>query len=210
GAVTRTYTYGLQRIDQNQVINGAWTPSYYGYDGGGNVRQLTNSAGAVTDSYEYDAYGNHWTVEGSTSNNMLYRGEEWDPDLSLLYLRARYMNPLTGRFLSRDPEDGDLTNPATLHKYLYAGGDPMNGIDPTGRLDLVELDVRFEKFLRKAPTWVTFGKQFAACVIALGKTIYHFNQLAPGEAPSASDFTFLGTCGKFLFSSFRIIYAATP
>ena len=39
GAVTRTYTYGLQRIDEEQILNGAWTPSYYGYDGGGNVRR---------------------------------------------------------------------------------------------------------------------------------------------------------------------------
>jgi RHS repeat-associated protein len=133
GAVSRTYTYGLQRINEEQVVEGAWTPSFYGYDGGGNVRQLTSSAGAVTDSYEYDAYGNHWTAEGTTPNNMLYRGEEWDPDLSLLYLRARYMNPLTGRFLSRDPEDGQLTDPKSLHKYLYAGGDPVNAFDPSGR-----------------------------------------------------------------------------
>jgi hypothetical protein len=31
-------------------INGTWTPSFYGYDGHGNVRFLTNSAGAITDS----------------------------------------------------------------------------------------------------------------------------------------------------------------
>src|SRR5215469_18045301 len=49
------------------------------------------------------------------------------------HLRARYYNPLTGRFLSRDPEDGDLTNPKTLHKYLYANGDPVNWADPTGK-----------------------------------------------------------------------------
>ncbi len=133
--VTRIYAYGLQRINENQVLSGSWTSSFYGYDGGGNVRQLTNAAGTVTDSYEYDAYGNHWTVEGSTPNNMLYRGEEWDPDLSLVDLRARYMNPLSGRFLSRDPEDGILTDPKTLHKYLYAGGDPVNMADPTGRAE---------------------------------------------------------------------------
>ena len=57
GAVTRTYTYGLQRISEDQVISGTWTPSYYGYDGFGSVRNLTNSAGAVTDTYDYDAFG---------------------------------------------------------------------------------------------------------------------------------------------------------
>jgi hypothetical protein len=35
--------------------------------------------------------------------------------------------------MSRDPEEGVTTDPATLHKYLYAGGDPVNKMDPTGR-----------------------------------------------------------------------------
>jgi len=139
GAVTRTYTYGLQRIDEEQVLSGAWTPSFYGYDGGGNVRQLTNSAGTATDSYEYDAFGNSFTVSGSTPNEMMYRGEQFDSDLGLYYLRARYYNPTTGRFMSRDPNEpgpfdsnGVPTDPANLHKYLYANGDPINGIGPDG------------------------------------------------------------------------------
>ena len=63
----------------------------------------------------------------------LYCAEQYDSDLGLYYLRARYYNPLTGRFLSRDPANGRLTEPATLHKYMYASGDPVNAIDPTGR-----------------------------------------------------------------------------
>jgi len=46
---------------------------------------------------------------------------------------ARYYNPQSGRFLSRDPQDGNPRDPVTLHKYLYAGGDPINWFDPTGR-----------------------------------------------------------------------------
>jgi RHS repeat-associated protein len=64
-----------------------------------------------------------------------YRAEQYDSDLGLYYLRARYYNPLTGRFLSRDPEDGVITDPASLHKYMYAGGDPVNRVDPRGRAD---------------------------------------------------------------------------
>jgi RHS repeat-associated protein len=64
-----------------------------------------------------------------------YRGEQYDSDLGLYYLRARYYDPVTGRFLSRDPENGWPTTPATLHKYLYADGDPVNGFDPAGRED---------------------------------------------------------------------------
>jgi RHS repeat-associated protein len=133
GVVTCIYTYGLQRISQDQIVEGAWTPSVYGYDGEGSVRQLTNSAGAVTDTYNYDAFGNLLNSTGTTPNNYLYRGEQYDPDLGLYYLRARYYNPLTGRFMSRDPEDGKAKDPKTLHKYLYAGGDPVNAKDPTGR-----------------------------------------------------------------------------
>ena len=67
-------------------------------------------------------------------------GEQFDPDLGLYYLRARYYNPATGRFLSRDPENGKPYVPATLHKYLYADGDPVNGRDPKGLADLVETE----------------------------------------------------------------------
>jgi RHS repeat-associated protein len=141
GAVTRQYTYGLQRISQTQQIANAWTPSFYGYDGGGTVRLLTDSTGTVTDTYDYDAWGNAVNITGSTPNVYLYRGEQYDPDLSLYYLRARYLNPSTGRFLSRDPEAGRIKTPASLHKYLYAGGDPVNRVDPRGRLwsDYAEL-----------------------------------------------------------------------
>ena len=63
--------------------------------------------------------------------------EQYDSDLGLYYLRARYYNPATGRFMSRDPENGSSRDPKSLHKYLYAGGEPVNGADPTGRAELV-------------------------------------------------------------------------
>ena len=99
---------------------------------------MTNDNGVVTDDYEYDAFGNSFTKQGTTPNNYLYRGEQYDADLGLYYLRARYYNPQTGRFLSRDPEAGKPVAPSTLHKYLYAGGDPINKIDPRGREELLE------------------------------------------------------------------------
>ena len=138
GSVLRTYAYGLQRISQNQIIDNQWVTIYYGYDGAGNVRQLINASGVVTDTYDYDAFGNVINKSGTTQNNYLYRGEQFDPDLGMYYLRARWYNPLTGRFLSRDPEEGQFWEPKTLHKYLYARGDPVNGIDPMGRGDQVE------------------------------------------------------------------------
>ncbi|MGA8673335.1 MAG: RHS repeat-associated core domain-containing protein, partial [Terracidiphilus sp.] len=101
-------------------------------------RLSERTASGATVSYEYDAFGNGVSTSGSTPNNYLYRGEQYDPDLGLYYLRARYYNPLTGRFMSRDPNEGNLHRPATLHKYLYAGGDPINARDPSGRGSIQE------------------------------------------------------------------------
>jgi RHS repeat-associated protein len=145
GAVTREYTYGPQRISQAQQIANAWTPSFYGYDGAGTVRLLTDNTGTVTDTYDYDAWGNTVNTTGSTPNVYLYRGEQYDPDLTLYYLRARYFNPLSGRFLTRDPEEHKPMrskhkplDPGKFHTYLYATGDPINRIDPRGRDAIIE------------------------------------------------------------------------
>ncbi len=165
GAVTRQYTYGLQRISENQEIANVWTSSFYEYDGGGSVRQLTNSAGAVTDEYEYDAFGNSFTKVGTTPNNYLYRGEQYDSDLGLYYLRARYYNPATARFLSRDRLAGRAQSPMTLHKYLYTGGDPVNRIDPRG-LEIEGVALTTISSLQKT---VAFGN-FVSCGANIGLT----------------------------------------
>jgi hypothetical protein len=90
GSVTRTYAYGLQRISENQLVGSTWTPSFYGYDGHGNVRFLANSAGAITDTYTFDAFGAQIASAGTTPNNYLLSGEWRDPNLSFYNLRARY------------------------------------------------------------------------------------------------------------------------
>jgi RHS repeat-associated protein len=100
GSVNHTYTYGHDLISQDQVdpANNAWHATFYAYDGHGNVRFLTNESGQVTDTYVYDAFGTLITATGSTNNRYLYTGEQFGPNLGLYYLRARLMNPLTGRF----------------------------------------------------------------------------------------------------------------
>src|SRR5579884_1185520 len=137
GAVARSYSYGLERISETQPINSTLTTSFYGYDGHGSVRQLTNAAGAVTDSYDYDAFGNLINSTGTTPNNYLFAGEQYDPNLGVYYNRARYLNTTTGRFWTMDNLEGQPRDPVSLHKYLYASGDPIDRVDPTGNQDFV-------------------------------------------------------------------------
>lgn len=145
GTVQRRYTHGTMRI--SQTSGGA--TSYYGYDAGGSVRTLADTTGVVTDTYTYDAFGNLVASTGTTPNVYLYRGEQFDPALGLYYLRARWMNPQTGRFMSRDPYEGDgalscckyqqfMKMSSVHHLYEYTHTDPANQIDPSGEIILVE------------------------------------------------------------------------
>ena len=121
-------------ISENQILNSAWTASFYGYDGHGSVRH-NEPAGTVTDTYDYDAFGNLVSSTGSTPTNYLFAGEQYDPALGLYYNRARYLNTTTGRFWSMDTNEGQDEQPVTLHKYLYADADPVDGTDPSGNQD---------------------------------------------------------------------------
>ena len=144
GAVQTRYTYGRNVVSQTRNVSSTAATSYYGYDAHGNVTFLTDGTGAVTDSYDYDAWGTLVASTGSTPNTRRYVGEEFDPDLGLINLRARSFNTATGRFLTLDPMEPsgtaskDPLGSSTWNKYLYASGDPVNRINPSGRADALE------------------------------------------------------------------------
>ena len=109
---SNTYLYGLDRIAQQNVVG--W--QYYLGDALGSMRQLTNAVGSVTLARGYEPFGKLLSSAGNPLTKYGYTGEWTDPT-NLVYLRARYYDPATGRFLSKNPVRGSIALPATLYPY---------------------------------------------------------------------------------------------
>ena len=132
------YDYGddLVRMDRGSGVY------YYIYDGLESTRQLVNSSGAVTDSYGYSAFGEMAyrtsAAQTPTVNPFLFNAQQFDQASGDYYLRARYYDQSNGRFISQDPFGGSGSDPVTLHRYLYASGNPVSRTDPSGQADIGE------------------------------------------------------------------------
>ncbi|MBP0011483.1 RHS repeat-associated core domain-containing protein, partial [Roseofilum sp. Belize Diploria] len=133
GNLQAAYTYGEDLISR---VEGGET-SFYHIDGLGSTRLLTDAFGGVSESYNYDAYGNLIAGDGS-DNPYLFAGEQRDVETGLDYLRARYYDPTLGRFISRDAYQGSLDDPMSQHKYQYAHANPVVNTDPSGYITLGE------------------------------------------------------------------------
>jgi len=96
------------------------------------VVALTDAAGTVVATHEYDAFGNHLAAIGSVVNPYRYAGYRWDAETGLYYLNARYYAPSVGRFITRDAFHGFEDDPASLNGYNYAHSNPVRFVDPSG------------------------------------------------------------------------------
>jgi len=121
------YIYGPSGTPFEQVDLSTGTITYLVSDALGSVRGIVSSAGSLTDSAAYDAWGNPETSGGVTAETPFgFAGAYTDPS-GLLYLIGRYYDPATGQFLSVDPLVDETGQP-----YAYTGDDPVNAVDPTG------------------------------------------------------------------------------
>ena len=156
-APTVTYMYGLDLISQTRNAD----TRYYGCDGLGSVRYLTDASGTISDTYTYDAFGIQTAGTGATLNNYRYTGEQWDPDL--------------GRFWTADTFGGSQEDPLSLHRYLYAADNPVNRIDPSGHMDVGE--VLFVASFQVATFAARAAPYVAATALAAG-TVYIASSVA--------------------------------
>lgn len=105
----------------------------YEADGLGSVRGLLDVSGAKTDAYSYEAFGSTLSSTGSDANPYRFAGERLVESAGMYQNRARWLDTRTGRFVSVDPAcpDGEC-HPSRLHRYVYAGADPVDMVDASG------------------------------------------------------------------------------
>ena len=101
--------------------------SYYHRDEQLSTVFVTDGQGEIRNSYQYDAFGIPLETTEQLNNRIRYTGQQYDELTEQYYLRARYYNPVAGRFMQEDVYQGD-----GLNLYAYCGNNPVVYDDPSG------------------------------------------------------------------------------
>ena len=128
---------------------------------------LTENAN-LTNSYQYDPYGNLTSGTADGVNYYGYNGESTNVKTGLQYLRARYYNAENGTFTTEDSDLGTTENPLTRNRYDYTTNNPLNYSDPTGH----SLWSRIKSTAKKAAKAVkSVGKKIVNTAKKVVKTV---------------------------------------
>ena len=136
GGADQTYYVWLPDGSLLESIGADNTRRFYHFDESGNTNALTDGAtGAVTDTYAVTHYGEILTEEstGSTANPFVFQGQFGvmkEGSTPLYYMRARYFDGTTARFIARDPLT--LTDAKEIDPYQFVSGNPIEHADPNG------------------------------------------------------------------------------
>jgi RHS repeat-associated protein len=128
---TNDYIYGpgAEPVEQVNITSSppSDNPVFLTYEPSDSSWLVTSTAGTQLSFYRYDAFGN--LALGTPASPFGYAGQYsgTSPNPGLDNMRARWYDPQTGGLTTRDPDFS-----ATDQAYAYAGGDPVDGSDPTG------------------------------------------------------------------------------
>lgn len=132
------YIRGTNLVAKYNYKNGNKSEyTYYTQNAHGDVVNLTDTDGEVVKSYTYDAFGVEKNIDEDDTNAFRYCGEYYDKETATVYLRARYYNPSTGRFISRDSFAGRRSDPLSLNLYTYCNNNPIGYVDSNGHERIV-------------------------------------------------------------------------
>lgn len=131
GTVQAYYVYGLGLVSR---IEPDGTTRCYHYDSRGSAVSLSDSTGTITDSYAYDAFGKVINMQGGSQNPFRYIGGYGvvDDGNGMQYVRARYYDPGSGRFVNKDLKHGSGKDGQDLNRYAYALNTPTTLVDISG------------------------------------------------------------------------------
>ncbi len=148
GATAATYVWGQSYVDELVQLEIAGQPFYAHQDARYSVVAMTDSTGAVAERAHYTSFGETTYPGGGlvseVGNPYGFQGRRLDEETGLYYYRARYYDPVQGRFLSRDPA-WDPVNVGNL--YAFVGNDPLGGLDPSG----LQTDGDFDRLFTRPP-----------------------------------------------------------
>jgi len=129
----------LYRGDAGRLVSMQSFPSgqryWYALDGLGSTSGLTKEQGQSVHNYRYDPFGAVVADNGTWTephNHYTFTGQEWDANTGLYYFHARGYDPKRAVWTQPDPYRGRLAEPATLNRYAYVAGNPVNWVDELG------------------------------------------------------------------------------
>jgi RHS repeat-associated protein len=176
-----------------------------------SVTGETGAAGALDAAWSYDAFGAR-TTEAGAAGSYGFDGERHDPVTGLVYLRARWYQPSTGRFLTPDAFGAAGRDPRSLHRYVFAYNAPLDHTDPSGEFGLGSVSISFnvQSILASIRTVAYYCLRHAAvggvyrgfAHWAMNMVVRDFAQAIPGLAGLAAapvnEFAFMQELVKFL------------
>lgn len=169
-----------------------WVANYYITDHLGSVRAVTDAEGEVLDTFDYMPYGSEISSTSSTTTDYRFTGKERQSMVnnSIYDSFARFQNTY-GRFMSIDPKAEEFYH---ISPYTYCAGDPVNLVDPDGRIftEALEAKVRtledeinrriasYEEIIKEKPNSRRVNK-YNGYILDLKQALYEFQVLRDSE-----------------------------
>ena len=182
GGLVRSYVWGpgIDNLLAFTTYTGATAKTYFALtDHLGSVHALADETGTIVESYRFDAWGRVLGVyngsgtpltQSAVGNRFLWAGKEYSWRTGLYYNRSRVYDPITGRFLSKDPSGIS----GGMNEYLYCNGNPINFVDRDGRMP------QWVNNALNSYTYSTVGRQFTSIGDAFGGSLAYVSGYRSG------------------------------
>lgn len=132
--------------------------STFHYDGQGSTLAVTNSAGSITDTRSYSAFGETTEQTGNTVIPFQYMGQSGGyqdivDNIYTYYIRYRTLSISTGRWLSTDPISRNISD------YIFVDNDPATQIDPSGLYSTTQCNKSLFKSVTPTSMFVSIPRE---------------------------------------------------